>query len=570
MTTESRPVNSREVARRVLDRIAGDGAWATPALDGELARVGLDDRDRRLASELVYGVLRHRARIDRAISAHAELDRTPPMIVTILRVAAYQILMLDRVPGYAAVDDAVDAANVVGAKLGGFVNAVLRKLTANGEAPFPAVANDSMDAHLARFEIEHSTPRWILDELAAATRDEVRAMVDERARIDASDRASSAGGDSVDPGRNPGGTSVDRASTDAFMAARSVRIGELAAAFAHSAPLVARVNSRRATRDEVIAELASTGVTATPIASAPMALRLEGLGDPSRDKGFMAGRWTVQDTGAQHVGLVAASALGATTSPVSSPSLASPASWASPSLDAASLVSPASPSLDAASLSLDAASPSLDAASPSLDGASPSLDAASPSLDAASSASPAMDAVDVVLHVLDACAGVGGKSAHLAELLGDRARIDAADINATKLSLGQEAAQRLGVTSITTHACDLLDPAAPLRRDYDLIVLDAPCTGLGVLRRHPDAKWRLKQSDVKRLAELQRMLLDAVVPRLKAGGTLVYSVCTFTRAEGPEQIAALVKRTGLELVEQERTWPPDADAFYLARLRSRP
>lgn len=529
MTTESRPVNSREVARRVLDRIAGDGAWATPALDGELARVGLDDRDRRLASELVYGVLRHRARIDRAISAHAELDRTPPMIVTILRVAAYQILMLDRVPGYAAVDDAVDAANVVGAKLGGFVNAVLRKLTANGEAPFPAVANDSMDAHLARFEIEHSTPRWILDELAAATRDEVRAMVDERARIDASDRASSAGGDSVDPGRNPGGTSVDRASNDAFMAARSVRIGELAAAFAHSAPLVARVNSRRATREEVIAELASTGVTATPIASAPMALRLEGLGDPSRDKGFMAGRWTVQDTGAQHVGLVAASALGATTSPVSSPSLASPASWASPSLDAAS-----------------------------------------PSLDAASSASPAMDAVDVVLHVLDACAGVGGKSAHLAELLGDRARIDAADINATKLSLGQEAAQRLGVTTITTHACDLLDPAAPLRRDYDLIVLDAPCTGLGVLRRHPDAKWRLKQSDVKRLAELQRMLLDAVVPRLKAGGTLVYSVCTFTRAEGPEQIAALVKRTGLELVEQERTWPPDADAFYLARLRSRP
>ncbi len=90
-----------------------------------------------------------------------------------------------------------------------------------------------------------------------------------------------------------------------------------------------------------------------------------------------------------------------------------------------------------------------------------------------------------------------------------------------------------------------------------------------MLRRHPDAKWRLKQSDVKRLAELQRMLLDAVVPRLRAGGTLVYSVCTFTRAEGPEQIASLVKRTGLELVAQERTWPPDADAFYIARLRSR-
>ena len=287
-----------------------------------------------------------------------------------------------------------------------------------------------------------------------------------------------------------------------------------------------------------------------PIASAPMAVRLEGLGDPSRDKGFMAGRWTVQDTGAQHVGLVAAAALATETSSTSS---------IDPTVD---------PAVGAASSSVDAAS----SHGLAVDAASSSIDAASSSVDAASSHGLAVDAASpaTVLHVLDACAGVGGKSAHLAELLGDRAQIDAADISATKLALGQEAAQRLGVTTITTHACDLLDPAAPLRRDYDLIVLDAPCTGLGVLRRHPDAKWRLKQSDVKRLAELQRMLLDAVVPRLKAGGTLVYSVCTFTRAEGPEQIAALVKRTGLELVEQERTWPPDADAFYLARLRSRP
>ncbi|MDX2088222.1 MAG: hypothetical protein SFX73_10235, partial [Kofleriaceae bacterium] len=97
-------------------------------------------------------------------------------------------------------------------------------------------------------------------------------------------------------------------------------------------------------------------------------------------------------------------------------------------------------------------------------------------------------------------------------------------------------------------------------------VLDAPCSGLGVLRRHPDAKWRLTAGDVPRLADLQRQLLDAVVPRLAPGGTLVYSVCTFTRAEGPQQIAALVARTGLRLVEEHRSWPPDADAFYLARL----
>ncbi len=97
-------------------------------------------------------------------------------------------------------------------------------------------------------------------------------------------------------------------------------------------------------------------------------------------------------------------------------------------------------------------------------------------------------------------------------------------------------------------------------------MLDAPCSGLGVLRRHPDAKWRLQPDAVKRLAELQRRLLDAMVHRLAPGGTLVYAVCTFTRAEGPDQIAAFAARSGMQIVDERRTWPPDADAFYIAKL----
>ncbi len=415
----------REVARRVLDRVAKGGAWATPTLDGELARAGLDDRDRRLASELVYGVLRHRTRIDRAIGAHADLKRTPPRVLTALRVAAYQLLFLDRVPAYAAVDDAVAAARDAGGqKLGGFVNAVLRKLDKQREPALPADRRE-------RIEIEHSLPRWIVDELAAALADDSQ-------------------------------------------------LAERAAAFAQPAPIVARVNIRRTTRDALIAELGEAGVTATPVASAPSALVLDGLGVPARSASFAAGRWTVQDTGAQLVGHTAAPRAGQ--------------------------------------------------------------------------------------RILDACAGVGGKSTHLAELTDDAASIDAADLNKTKLELLAGTAQRLGLSSIRRHACDLLDPKAPLADAYDLIVLDAPCSGLGVLRRHPDAKWRLQPGDVPRLADLQRQLLDAVVPRLAPGGALVYSVCTFTRAEGPDQIAALVARTGLRVVAEHRSWPPDADAFYIARL----
>jgi len=171
------------------------------------------------------------------------------------------------------------------------------------------------------------------------------------------------------------------------------------------------------------------------------------------------------------------------------------------------------------------------------------------------------------MSILDACAGVGGKATHLAELCDDAADIDAADRSQTKLGLLGETAQRLGLARIRAVACDLLDAAAPLAAAYDLIVLDAPCSGLGVLRRHPDAKWRLQPDDVPRLAALQEQLLDAVVARLAPGGALVYSVCTFTRAEGPLQIAALIARhPELKLVAEHQTWPPDCDAFYIARL----
>lgn len=405
-------MTAREVARRVLDRVQQQQAWATLALDGELARAGLDERDRRLAAEIAYGVLRQRLRIDRAIAQHADLKRTPPKVLTAMRVAAYQLLFLDRVPVYAAVDDAVSATRAIhGQKLAGFVNAVLRKVSQQKEPPLPPG-----DVSLAA-----SLPPWIVDELVA-----------------------------IDP---------------AQAAAR-------AAAFNVPAPLIGRVNALKTTRDELLPQLEG----ATPIGVSGIVVD----GDPARSPSFRDGLWTVQDLGAQRVAELAAPKPG--------------------------------------------------------------------------------------MRILDACAGVGGKSTHLAELCGDAADIDAADQSKTKLELLGETATRLGIKRITPIACDLTDPAAPLAAQYDLIVLDAPCTGLGVLRRHPDAKWRVKPDDVPRVAKLQRLLLDAVVARLAPGGTLVYSVCTFTRAEGPDQIAALVARSSLVLEHEERTWPPDGDGFYLARL----
>lgn len=427
----------RALARRVLERIERDAGWATPTLDGELSRAGLSERDRRLSCELVYGVLRHRLRIDRALAAHADLARTPPRVVIALRVAAYQLLLLDRIPAYAAVDDAVAAARSSGgAKLAGFANAVLRKVSSTGEPAWPADPR-------ARLEVEFSLPRWIADELAAATADDHELV-------------------------------------------------QRAAALTGPAPLVARANRLRTTRGELMEQLAATGITSRLVdlpsqdrelgaSRTPDAFAIENLGDPSRCESFCRGLWTVQDAGAQLV---------------------------------------------------------------------------------SSTADPRRGQ-----RILDACAGVGGKSTHLAELSADAASIDAADRSSVKLRLGEETAARLGLRSIRHVVCDVTDPAAPLGTEYDLIVLDAPCSGLGVLRRHPDAKWRLVRDDVERLAAVQRGLLDAVLPRLAPGGAIIYSVCTFTRAEGSEQVQAFAARSGLAIVEEHQTWPPDADAFYIAKLQ---
>jgi 16S rRNA (cytosine967-C5)-methyltransferase len=188
-------------------------------------------------------------------------------------------------------------------------------------------------------------------------------------------------------------------------------------------------------------------------------------------------------------------------------------------------------------------------------------------------------------RLLDACAGVGGKSAHLAALAENRATIDAADRSARKLDLARDAARRLGVQNLHTIEADLADPAAPLAASYDRVLLDAPCSGLGVLRRHPEARWQRSPSDIAPLAALQARLLAALAQRVRPGGLLVYSVCTFTAAEGPEQIARFLSDHAEFAVEPPpgalaaaagpdgslRTFPHHhaADAFYAIRLRRR-
>jgi 16S rRNA (cytosine967-C5)-methyltransferase len=187
-------------------------------------------------------------------------------------------------------------------------------------------------------------------------------------------------------------------------------------------------------------------------------------------------------------------------------------------------------------------------------------------------------------RVLDACAGIGGKSTQLAERMDDRGAIDAVDRSRRKLELGQDHARRLGLSIIRAVEVDLASPSDAV---YDRVLLDAPCSGLGVARRHPEVRRRRVQGNIAELAALQAQLLDAVAPRVRSGGVLVYSVCTYTEEEGPRQLAAFLQRhadfardhsapvpaalAGRGEPGELRTWPhrDDADAFFAARVRRR-
>lgn len=147
------------------------------------------------------------------------------------------------------------------------------------------------------------------------------------------------------------------------------------------------------------------------------------------------------------------------------------------------------------------------------------------------------------MTVLDCCAAPGGKTTHLAELMQDRGAVCACDVHEHKEKLVREQAERLGLSCIRTLVGDARHLAERYAAaSFDRILLDAPCSGLGVIRRKPDLKWAKREGEIAAIARVQRDILDAVHPLLKPGGVLVYSTCTVEPEENEEQIRAFLER----------------------------
>lgn len=155
-------------------------------------------------------------------------------------------------------------------------------------------------------------------------------------------------------------------------------------------------------------------------------------------------------------------------------------------------------------------------------------------------------------RVLDLCAAPGGKTNHLAELLRNEGEVLAVDVNPARLELVSRAAGRLGNRAVGTMAIDAREARDRIEGDFDRVLVDAPCTGLGTLARRPDTRWRRSPARVGELEELQVAILREAGRMVARGGLLVYSTCTISRRENEDVVERF-----LEGAPDYRVVPPD-------------
>ncbi|MGI8664596.1 MAG: RsmB/NOP family class I SAM-dependent RNA methyltransferase [Jatrophihabitans sp.] len=480
----AKPDPARTVAYRTLRAVSAEDAYANLVLPRLLVEAGLSGRDAALATELGYGTLRASGTLDEVLRrcASRPLDDIEPAVLDLLRLGAYQLLRT-RIPTHAAVATTVDLARSTGnARASGFVNAILRKVTARDFAAW--CAEISRDASpLGKLAVRYSHPGWIV----AAFADALAAQPVAARPLD----ADSANAELADA------ELADAELADVELADAELADAELADALAaddarpetHLVAWPGRID-----RAELVEQ---SGGEAGPWS--PYAVRLTAGGEPAGLPAIGQGRAGVQDEGSQLCALALAAL--------------------------------------------------------------------------------ALDGPDE--RWLDVCAGPGGKAALLAALAAERgARVTASELHPHRAELIARATAGWDVEIVVGDARQL--PAG--ERGYDRVLLDAPCTGLGALRRRPEARWRRTPANLADLVTLQADLLAAALRLVRPGGLVGYVTCSPHLAETGEQIRRVLdERADVELVDARpaftglpglsgptvQLWPHrhGTDAMFFAALR---
>lgn len=459
------PSNARKFAHKVLQTIYRSQAFADDVFDTAIKDVVLSEPDRALAFELVYGVLRHAITLDWRLDhlSRKPMARLPLNVATILRVAAYQLLFLDRIPDSAAVNEAVKLIqSQPGHNWGGLVNAILRNLI---RQPAPSLLDGDVDL-VQGLSIRYACAAWMVKRWITSF-------------------------------------GIAQAET---LCRKTLEIP----------PMTLRTNTLRSTRKELLDRLETEGFSAQETPVSPLGVILEKCGNPGHLSVVQEGLCYIEDEAAQLI-----------------PPLLDP--------------QPGD-------------------------------------------------------RILDACAAPGGKTTHLAQLMQNQGTIIAIDRQGDRLHRLIANCERFGISIVQAHECDITElprntpeevvelPTSRrpfLIEPFDRILVDAPCSGLGILRRHPEGKMLKQFSTIEHSHHMQRQILDHVCTLLRPGGTIVYSACSIEPEETTEVISAFcqehpdfqrepvtpwVPPTGHSLVTDEghlctAIQSSTMDAFFACRLR---
>lgn len=180
--------------------------------------------------------------------------------------------------------------------------------------------------------------------------------------------------------------------------------------------------------------------------------------------------------------------------------------------------------------------------------------------------------VEPGMRVIDACAGAGGKSLHLAALMENKGRILSMDVEGWKLQNTKLRARRNGVSIIEPRVIEGSKTIKRLKESADRVLLDVPCSGLGVLKRNPDTKWKLSPESIEKVQKMQQEILQNYASMVKPEGLLVYATCSILPSENQLQVEKFLsseKGKDFELMEDQKVLAHESgfDGFYIAKLK---
>jgi 16S rRNA (cytosine967-C5)-methyltransferase len=174
------------------------------------------------------------------------------------------------------------------------------------------------------------------------------------------------------------------------------------------------------------------------------------------------------------------------------------------------------------------------------------------------------------MRVIDTCAGAGGKTLHLASLMENKGQIIASDIYESKLKKLKIRTRRAGAFNITTKVIDSSKVIKKMKNTADRVLIDAPCSGIGVLKRNPDSKWKLQPEFIENIKKTQAEILENYSKLVKVGGQLVYATCSILPSENEKQVVAFLKNhSEFEFVKENKisAYKSGFDGFYMALLK---